>query len=82
MMRRFHKPTVPNGVAHAVREHKARRNGAIRDAELSVSLRQAAHRNAAMIEDRLAGMSKQEIAGKYNAPLSLVSLVTDTCEPF
>ncbi|GAA0841667.1 hypothetical protein GCM10009080_34930 [Cupriavidus pauculus] len=77
MTRRFHKPTT-----QTVRAREARRSKAIRDADLSVSLSQAATRNAAMIEDRLAGMSTQEIAGKYNAPLGLVSLVTDTCEPF
>lgn len=65
-----------------MREHQARRYRARRAAELSVSLQQAARRNAAIIEDRLAGMSTQEIAGKYNVSASLVSLITATCEPF
>jgi len=35
-----------------------------------------------MIEDRLAGMSKQELAGKYNVSPEVVSHVIAGCEAF
>lgn len=73
----------PDAAAQAKRRQQARRDKAAqRRADLQVAQRHAYRRNAAMIEDRLAGMSKQELAGKYNVSPEVVSHVIAGCEAF
>lgn len=66
--------------ARAKRERQARRYRAQRQAEISAARAQTAQRNAAMIADRLAGMSTQELAGKYNVARSTASAITSAAK--